>query len=80
MFPLYVFTLLSPTDLHTIATTSNLLYGDVRLVGNQENGRGAVEISTNLGWTTICPDSSWTDSDANAICQILGYDFGRSDK
>lgn len=29
-----------------------------------------------MGWQGICPDSSWTDSDARTICQDLGYDTG----
>lgn len=50
--------------------------GDLRLVGSVENGRGAVEIATSEGWFSICPDSSWQDSDARVICQNLGYEDG----
>ena len=28
------------------------------------------------GWQGICPDGSWTSSDAEAICQDLGYQDG----
>ena len=51
--------------------------GDIRLFGDTRNGHGAVQIySITLGWQGICPDSSWTDSDAVTICQDLGYDSG----
>ena len=53
--------------------------GDIRLFGDVADGRGAVSIySTTLavGWQGICPDSSWTNSDANTICQDLGYQGG----
>lgn len=50
--------------------------GDVRLKGSVANGRGAVEIYTRLGWSSICPDSSWTSTDAAVICQNLGYESG----
>lgn len=49
--------------------------GDVRLFGDVENGRGAVEILTSLGWTGICPDV-WSGSSARIVCEALGYDFG----
>ena len=51
--------------------------GDVRLFGDTRNGHGAVQIFTiTLGWQGICPDNSWTDSDAATICQHLGYAGG----
>ena len=51
--------------------------GDIRLFGDPRNGYGAVEIYSNMnGWQGICPDSSWTDSDAVTICQDLGYASG----
>lgn len=51
--------------------------GDIRLLGSTVNGAGAVEIYTREeGWTGICPDSDWTDDDAEIICQALGYDTG----
>ncbi len=62
-------------DLHT---SSDRPLGDVRLVGSIENGEGAVEILTTVGWSSICPDSSWEDSDALAICQNLGYVYGHA--
>ena len=56
---------------------SGLQSGDIRLFGDPRNGYGAVEIySTTLNWQGICPDSSWTDSDAATICQDLGYASG----
>ena len=51
--------------------------GDIRLFGDVRNGRGAVQIyTTTLGWQGVCPDSSWTDSDAVIVCQDLGYQSG----
>lgn len=52
--------------------------GDVRLFGNVENGEGAVEIFTKLGWSGICPDL-WTSSSARVLCMTLGYDLGIAD-
>ena len=62
-------------DLHTVVSTTSR-FGDVRLVGDTINGRGAVEIFTSSDWTTICPDNTWTDADAAIICQVLGYETG----
>ena len=51
--------------------------GDIRLFGDTRNGHGAVQIYTiTNSWQGICPDSSWTSSDAEAICQDLGYQDG----
>lgn len=51
--------------------------GDIRLFGDVRDGHGAVQIYTvTLGWQGICPDSSWTDSDAATVCQDLGYQSG----
>lgn len=52
--------------------------GDFRLFGNGSNGAGAVQIFTSLGWSGICPDSSWTTSVARVFCQALGYDVGET--
>ena len=60
-------------DLHTPGPNA----GDIRLLGSPDNGAGAVEIYTdNVGWTGICPDSSWTDEDSETVCRALGYDSG----
>ena len=49
----------------------------MRLFGDTRNGHGAVQIFTiTLRWQGICPDNSWTDSDAATICQHLGYAGG----
>ena len=51
--------------------------GDIRLFGDVRDGHGAVQIYTvTLGWQGICPDSSWTNSDAAIVCQDLGYQSG----
>ena len=53
--------------------------GDIRLFGDSRNGHGAVQIYTvTNGWQGICPDSSWTSSDAVTICQDLGYQYGNT--
>ena len=50
---------------------------DVRLVGDVDNGQGAVEVYSQTGWVRVCPDISvWGDSQANAVCVQLGYDSG----
>ena len=60
-------------DVHPAGLQS----GDIRLFGDTRNGYGAVQIYTIiLGWQGICPDSSWSHSDASTICQHLGYDDG----
>lgn len=51
--------------------------GDIRLFGSPGDFSGAVQIySSRYGWQGICPDSSWTDSDAATICRDLGYADG----
>ena len=51
--------------------------GDIRLFGDVRNGYGAVEIySSPHDWQGICPDNSWSDSDAATICKDLGYRNG----
>lgn len=65
--------LVSCTDIHPAGPLS----GDIRLFGDVRNGYGAVEIySITRGWLGICPDRFWTDSDAVAVCQHLGYSSG----
>ena len=64
--------LFTSTDVHPPGQQ----IGDIRLFGDPRNGYGAVEISTGAGWWGICPDSTWTDSDATTICQDLGYASG----
>ena len=64
--------LFTSTDVHPPGPQT----GDIRLFGDPRNGYGAVEISTRTGWWGICPDFTWTDSDATTICQDLGYANG----
>ena len=63
---------------HTVVHPSNgPQSGDIRLFGDVRDGHGAVQIYTvTLGWQGICPDNSWTDSDAATICEDLGYQSG----
>lgn len=58
--------------------------GDVRLVGDTANYRGAVEYYDEFfRWTGVCADSahssSWTSNTAAAevVCAQLGYEGGR---
>ena len=61
------------TDVHPAGVQS----GDIRLFGDVRNGYGGVEYHSLLsGWSGICPDSFWNDSDAAAVCQYLGYTSG----
>lgn len=64
--------------LHTLPFGTDNLEGDVRLVGSMVNGAGAVEIYTRIGWTSICPDASWIDANAQVICETLGYELGQA--
>ena len=51
--------------------------GDIRLVGDQRNGVGIVEIfDTLLGWVTICPDAAWNEANVDGLCDQLGYENG----
>ncbi len=62
--------------LHTVSGGGVSILGDLRLVGSSENGRGAVEIYTQLGPVSICPDSNWNNGVAQKICEVLGYESG----
>ena len=50
--------------------------GDVRLVGGSQPHEGSVEVCFNETWGTICDyidPWNWNISQANVICQQLGY-------
>ena len=50
--------------------------GDVRLIGGSQPHEGRVEICFNETWGTICDEIhpwDWNISQANVICQQLGY-------
>ena len=69
----FIMALLIFIDVHPAGQQT----GDTRLFGDPRNGYGAVEIySSRAGWRGICPDFTWTDSDATTICQDLGYASG----
>ena len=48
----------------------------VRLLGGDDSREGIVEIAYNGRWGMLC-DDGFTDTDAQSVCQGLG--FGRDD-
>ena len=46
--------------------------GTARLVGGASNYSGRVEVCVNGEWGTVCGDS-FTQEDAMAVCNSLGY-------
>ena len=46
--------------------------GDVRLVGGSYSWEGRVGVYFSGSWGTIA-DSDWSSSDAQAVCNKLGY-------
>ena len=46
--------------------------GRVQLVGGATSREGRVEIWYNSQWNTVC-DDDWDISDANVVCQQLGF-------
>lgn len=67
------------TDVHSVGQGPfGEEIGDIRLNGDVENGRGAVEIYTSFGWSSVCPDG-FDDSDAAVICRQFGYSSGFSE-
>lgn len=66
--------------MHTLRPGEVVREGDVRLKGSLTSGEGIVEIYTRFGWSSICPDSSWTSADASLICESLGYESGSAEE
>ena len=60
---------------HLIATPSE---GDIRLVGDRDDGKGLVEYYNRRRneWVPVCPDPSWDDNVAAIACSQLGYGSG----
>ena len=61
-------------------TAHDLAAGDVRLVGDERDTAGAVELYyPQIGWTAVCADPShahmWRDNEkaAEVVCSQLGY-------
>lgn len=70
-FPYHTHSWIHHTDIHPAGEQ----VGDLRLYGDPRNGRGAVEIFTQFGWSSICHDG-FDPSDALVICQQFGYEMG----
>ena len=62
--------------LHAVTSAD----GDIRLVGDERNGYGAVQLkdfNPIVGFVGICPDDgSFGETEAGVVCRQLGYDSG----
>jgi len=66
--PSHAFPLLTHHTPPTITTE-----GTVRLVGEDSNTAGHVEIFHSGQWGTVCGDNTWTFADAVVVCRQLGF-------
>ena len=51
----------------------NVTERSVRLIGGYDSREGIVEIAYNGRWGMLC-DDGFTDTDAQSVCQGLGFD------
>ena len=56
----------------SVATYSNCIDGDVRLVGGASKYQGRVEVCLNRAWGTVCARSSWNSQEAKIVCNQIG--------
>ena len=49
-----------------------IIEGALRLVGEQINSQGTVQICIGGVWGTVC-DDGWGTSDAQVVCRQLGF-------
>ena len=49
-------------------------YGEVRLVGGNDEYEGRVEVCVENGWHTVC-DDGWGAEEAKVVCHQLGYSY-----
>ena len=68
------------SNLHSIklyivnSTGSVCTYGEVRLVGGNDEYEGRVEVCVENGWHTVC-DDGWGAEEAKVVCHQLGYSY-----
>ena len=49
-------------------------YGEVRLVGGNDEYEGRVEVCVENGWHTVC-DDGWGAEEAKVVCHQLRYSY-----
>lgn len=66
----------TPLILEPINATTACMDGDIRLIGELNQGR--IEVCYSNQWGSVC-DDNWDDRDARVVCRQLGFPpFGLS--